>query len=181
MSIVCSRGTPTMRGNRLRAKREHLETFYGRLPESQGQNLALTVLYVLDSLSLDGCDLPQVGRRRLPPQVLSLSLSLSLSLPPSLSLSLSLSRPRLSSCSGTHAAVHAFTLTTYNPPHDFCILIVSSLSALGGFCTLTVSSLPELDGFCILTCRGGRIHTHSTPGCPPSFDSQVFSNRELYR
>ena len=28
------------------AKREKLETFQGLLPESQGQNLALTVLYV---------------------------------------------------------------------------------------------------------------------------------------
>ena len=95
MSIVCSRGTPTMSispRNRLRAKREHLKIFYGLLPESQGQNLAFTVLYVLDLLGLDGCDLPQVGRRRLPPQDLSLSLSLSLplSLPPSLSLTLSL-------------------------------------------------------------------------------------------
>ena len=33
-----------------RAKREHFETFQGRLHESQGQNLALTVLYVPYSL-----------------------------------------------------------------------------------------------------------------------------------
>ena len=33
-----------------RSKREHLLKFYGLLPESQGQNLALTVLYVPSSL-----------------------------------------------------------------------------------------------------------------------------------
>jgi len=36
--------------DRFRAKREQLETFYGLLPESQGQNLALTVLCVPCSL-----------------------------------------------------------------------------------------------------------------------------------
>ena len=35
---------------RVRAKREHLQIFHGFLPESQGQNLALTVLYVPYSL-----------------------------------------------------------------------------------------------------------------------------------
>ena len=34
---------------RCRAKREHLVRFQGLLPESQGLNLALTVLYVLCS------------------------------------------------------------------------------------------------------------------------------------
>ena len=32
-----------------RAKREHLDMFQGLLPESHGQNLALTVLYVPES------------------------------------------------------------------------------------------------------------------------------------
>ena len=35
---------------RFRAKREQLKCLYGRLPVSQGQNLALTVLYVPYSL-----------------------------------------------------------------------------------------------------------------------------------
>ena len=42
----------TTLSTRLQAKKEHLERLEGFLPESQGQNLALTVLYVLDSL---GC------------------------------------------------------------------------------------------------------------------------------
>jgi len=37
--------------SRVRAKREHLARFYGVLPESRGQHLALTVLYVPDSLT----------------------------------------------------------------------------------------------------------------------------------
>ena len=35
---------------RFRAKREQLEMFQGLMPESKGQNLALTVLFVLYSL-----------------------------------------------------------------------------------------------------------------------------------
>ena len=39
------------RYNRIRAKRRQLETFKGPLPESQGQNVALTVEHVPYSLN----------------------------------------------------------------------------------------------------------------------------------
>ena len=48
--IAEPRSTPAGRRDfkvRFRAKREQLERVHGLLPESQGQNLALTVLYVL--------------------------------------------------------------------------------------------------------------------------------------
>ena len=47
--VTCARGTR----NRFRAKREHRKRVHGFLPESQGQNLVLTVLYVPYSLDSD--------------------------------------------------------------------------------------------------------------------------------
>jgi len=41
---------------RFRARREHLQTFYGPLPESQCQNLAVTVLYVPCKTCQSGLD-----------------------------------------------------------------------------------------------------------------------------
>ena len=43
---------PRLERSRLRVKKQHLEKCEGHLPESQGQNLAVTVLHVL--YSLDG-------------------------------------------------------------------------------------------------------------------------------
>jgi len=85
--------------NRFQARREQLESFLGLLPEGQGHNLALNVLYVPYSLGSGvGPCVPaprRVGTLLQPPRtlhLLSLSFALSLSFSLSFSLTLSLGR-----------------------------------------------------------------------------------------